>query len=71
MHDAHGGMDQAVFDCFGAWRELANSQIQIAVNHTLVGRPVIASGRTLMEEIPDARGKPEHRKQANVCEPLA
>src|SRR6266581_183762 len=71
MHDTHGRMNQSVLNCFSARRELADRQVQVAVNHALLRRPVVTPRRAFVKEIAYARRKPEHGKQAHVGEPLA
>src|SRR5438445_13878195 len=71
MHDTHGRMNQAVLNGFRAWRELADRQIQVAVNHALLRRPVVTTGGAFVKEIAHARRKAEHGKQSHVGEPLA
>lgn len=62
--------DRLVLDRFGAGRELADGDTEVAVNHPALWRPLIHL-RLLVVKPADARREAKHRQDASVRQPLA
>ena len=71
VHNANGRMNQAVFHGLGARSELADRDVQIAVNGPVLRRPGVRRARPVRVQQPDAGGKAEHRQEPRVREALA
>ena len=70
MHNSDRRMNQTILDRFRSGRELADGQIQIAVNHAFLGRPVVTRRRTLVKKISE-RASENRTWEANPRLPTA
>ena len=72
VDDADGGEQLIILDGLCAWRELADRDVQLAVDDTLLWRPAsVGARRTAVIEVADLRRKSEHWQHAVRCKAFA